>query len=244
MSKGAIGILTQFFSWRLVFQLCVLALAVATPLFGAQGNVTSPPFTFPTTINFPEIPCNPPHPFGDLWTTNIQVQVDAPFVNVPREDDFSMATILPHHIAGSAFTFQSATATAEEGEPPWMGTAPERTVWWRWTPASNQSVRFKAPANGQGLPLEIFTGSTLDNLTRLAHNDGRTAIPGVEAVVPLLVQSGVTYFIRVSDPRPEIPPHPMLPAPNRNNLNLVVESAATPLPGFYCALYRRWDSTP
>lgn len=105
----------------------------------------------------------------------------------------------------------------------------ERSVWLRWTPAENVAVRFKAViTNGfwwqtEILPLEIFTGDSIPNLTRIAHNQGSVPALG-QGLVPLDVVAGQTYHIRITETRPFT---------NSASISLTIEPRDAPAPGYF-----------
>jgi len=84
----------------------------------------------------------------------------------------------------AAVTGTTLGATAEAGE-----SMP--SVWWRWTAPAAQITTLQITLDR---PLEVFVGSSLDTLTRIA-NSFSWYRPSSLAFV---AQAGVTYHIRVS----------------------------------------------
>lgn len=169
----------------------------------------------------------------NIWDLDHSSGNPAPTQAAPSHDHFASATLLPPEPAGQSFEFRTDAATTEPGEPGLGTPSVQRTVWWRFTPATDQALRFKAIGNFGALPLEIFECSELPTRMRVAHNDSRAFIPGFEGITIFQAQAGHTYHIRVSDPRSSSPTDPFfspLP-PNRTALQLVVESMHDPLPG-------------
>ncbi len=105
--------------------------------------------------------------------------------------------------------------------------------WWRWTPSYSGTVRLKAVRNMEGLPLDVFTGTNLTTLKRIAQNDRRTYLSGISGIIRLPVRAGKTYFIRVDDTvtasPPSLPGFPVAYPPQ--NIVLTIEPLSVPLPG-------------
>jgi hypothetical protein len=155
----------------------------------------------------------------------------------PSNDAFAFSEIIHPSTASTNLACQTDWSSVEANEPDSWTNPPQRSLWWKWTPDHDASVRFKAVADGfWGLPVDIFTGSTLTNLIPIAGNDSRTLIYPLEGLVPLQAQTGTTYFIRVCDPRPDgsqrNPTNYFSTISSvRTNLMLVMEPSDAPLPG-------------
>jgi len=154
---------------------------------------------------------------GETSFSTLEVEVHE------ANDFFQFSCLIPPGLQAGELAFATEWASTEESEPVFGTNQIQRTVWWRWTPDQNANVRLKVAGNFGGLPLEVFTGSTITNLTRLAHNDGRALLTAFEGLIPLSAMAGQTYYIRTSDPRP-------FPS-QRNDLKLTIEPLDAPLPG-------------
>lgn len=88
-------------------------------------------------------------------------------------------------------------ATMEVGEP----TQPDeyttgRTVWWKFAPTTTGAYQVDTMLTDDDTEMGIFTGSSVDTLTRVGGNsDGG---PGYSSVVPTIwLTAGTTYYIQV-----------------------------------------------
>ena len=146
-----------------------------------------------------------------------------------ENDDFLRATVIPSATTGTNYLFNNSWTSAEPGEPPHKKAVACHTRWWKWTPAHSQNVRLKATCNLAGFPLDVFKGTSLSDLRRLAGNDEHVYLPGYSGSVRLAVKAGQTYFIRTDDTR-VIPVFPGSAEPPPDVL-LTLESTRAPLPG-------------
>lgn len=103
-------------------------------------------------------------------------------IDRPPNDNFANATVIQGPAAVPGTTLG---ATAEEGE-----TVP--SVWWRWTAPAAQLTTVQISLDR---PLEVFVGSSLGALTRVANASG----PYRPSFLAFEAQAGVTYHIRVSE---------------------------------------------
>lgn len=111
----------------------------------------------------------------------------------PPNDDFANAQV----ITGASGSVAGTTvgATHEAGEP---GGSFATSAWYAFTPSATGGLTLTASVAAHLVNVEVFTGSSVGTLTRLAS--GNTGVAGVPAVCRLNVQPGTTYRIRVSAP--------------------------------------------
>lgn len=166
--------------------------------FGALGSWTS------TTGGYFRLNVTATYASGEEWQHNFDFIVRA------MNDDFAIATEIPPNTTSNIFRFRTDYASAEPNEPPFPGGAPTRSVWWRWQPDHSAAVRFSVERWAEPLPediifrsaaphpTEVFVGAAINDLARISHNDGRTALP-YRGYTVLNAEAGKTYFIRVSE---------------------------------------------
>lgn len=154
----------------------------------------------------------------------------------PSNDDFADATTIEPHTVTTNFIVHLTLATAESGEPPHGNGPAEHSVWWKWRPTRSIQVRFKATVNNEGFPIDVFTGTNLKNLRRLADNSATTYRLGWSGIVTLNAVAGTTYWIRVDDTRSTGGGGGRLGEPFPITFSL--EPNSVPLPGeIYFSLY-------
>src|SRR5439155_17837338 len=107
----------------------------------------------------------------------------------PVNDNFAAATAIN---GSSALVYgDNCNATPQAGEPDSQG----RTVWWRWTAPTNGCYSFDTFSSRFDTILEVFTGTTLTNLSRLAYDDN--AYETWQSTVSFRANTGAVYYIRV-----------------------------------------------
>ena len=112
-------------------------------------------------------------------------------------DNFASATnaaALPFAQTGIA----TATATKQVGEQsPTCDPTIGRTLWWRFTPATNMRIKAETTGSSYDTVLAAWTGTTLGALTERACNDDPVGGPaGVPSVFELDLIAGTTYFFQ------------------------------------------------
>jgi hypothetical protein len=107
----------------------------------------------------------------------------------PANDSFSAATLLSG-ASGVAYG-DNCNATREAGEPAAYG----RTVWWKWTAPSTGCYAFATFGSSFDTILEVFTGTALTYLNRVAYDDDTPALS--QSRVRFIASAGATYYIRV-----------------------------------------------
>ena len=146
-------------------------------------------------------------------TYRIAVGLDSPFLSpilsetelhiqpivIPDNDDFVDATAFstpaapgsPETLAGS-----NTGATFEAGEPePSSNFLSVNTVWWKWTATTDNRMQVDTLGSDFDTYLEIFTGSSVAALTRIASDDDSAG--NRLSVIDWVPTIGQTYYFRV-----------------------------------------------
>jgi hypothetical protein len=146
-----------------------------------------------------------------------------------ENDDFARATVLDPDLDRVDVPFAAYWATVESNEPPRRAGGLRFTRWWKWTPTLSANVRVKAERYQAGLPLEVFTGSTLNDLKLIADNRRTYSQMGISGIIRLKVRAGRTYYFRTAeDSRMPVPSDPMSYSTALLN-TLTIEPSDTPL---------------
>jgi uncharacterized repeat protein (TIGR01451 family) len=123
-------------------------------------------------------------------TPRLNLQAAAP---KPVNDAFASAMA----ISGSSGTAQAINllATGEPGEPA-NGVTSHQSLWWRWTAPAAGQVTLDTSASNFDTRLEVYTGTSLANLVRIAANDNASASTTTSSL-HFQAQAGVSYAIAV-----------------------------------------------
>ncbi len=91
----------------------------------------------------------------------------------PANDDFANAAALSGLPANATGT--NVDATTESGEPEHTdfpsGNPGEHSVWWSWTAPSDGDITVGTCGSDFDTLLAVYTGSSVEALTRVARND-------------------------------------------------------------------------
>jgi hypothetical protein len=111
----------------------------------------------------------------------------------PINDNFANGTVISNTPWSSVEFTQCATT--ESGEPDHLGVAAGHSVWFTWTPTSNQTAVVSTKRSDFDTILAVYTGDTVSDLTLVASNDD--IIPGIFVQSELSFQAvaGTTYHI-------------------------------------------------
>ena len=88
----------------------------------------------------------------------------------PANDNFSAATVISA-ATGSLPAVNTATATAEPGEPLHVDITGGRSIWHRFTPAAKDRFVFNTAGSNFDTLLAAYTGTAVNALTELDAND-------------------------------------------------------------------------
>jgi hypothetical protein len=109
----------------------------------------------------------------------------------PPNDAFASPMLLTG--ANGTVTGSNVNATAEAGEP-----NVENTVWYRWTAPNNGEAHFRIGMDW--LTIDVFTGTAINALTRIATSSGSpsavtwTAVEGTTYRIRLYKNARTSYF--------------------------------------------------
>jgi hypothetical protein len=113
--------------------------------------------------------------------------------NTPTNDDFTNAMALT---APSSYSMLNECATKQLGEPNHAGDAGGHSVWFSWTPSSNQTAVISTRRSDFDTLLAVYTGNTISGLTLVASNDDMS--PAVkQSLVSFPAAAGTKYRIAV-----------------------------------------------
>jgi hypothetical protein len=129
-------------------------------------------------------------------TTLVPVTIPPDYCLVgPFNDNFANGLV----ISNTPFTYSEINncATKEVGEPNHAGNAGGHSIWFNWTPATNQSATITTKNSDFDTLLAVYTGDYVFNLTVVASNDD--IIPGVwpQSEVTFAAAAGTAYHIAV-----------------------------------------------
>lgn len=116
---------------------------------------------------------------------------------VPANDNFANAIALNLNGAAVETTGSNIAATAESGEPKHAGETATHSVWWRWTAASNTDVTVTTYGSDFDTILGVYTGTSVDALTRIASNDDEQGGVVRSSKLTFTPTSGTTYYFAV-----------------------------------------------
>lgn len=117
----------------------------------------------------------------------------------PPNDDFADAIEIDPSTLPATLTGTNADATAEPGESSGSGGTGINSVWWKVTPTTGGEMTVNTNGSDFDTVLDIYTGSSVDNLTFItgASEDEDGTSP--EVTFPAFASNGTysTYYIRV-----------------------------------------------
>jgi hypothetical protein len=104
-------------------------------------------------------------------TTLVPITIPPPGCPAPPNDDFVNALIITN--SPFSFTEFNYCATAEPGEPYHAGdtNGPSHSVWFSWTPGSNQTAVLTTKRSDFDTLLAVYTGNAVSALSLVASND-------------------------------------------------------------------------
>jgi hypothetical protein len=129
----------------------------------------------------------------DLAGTGPWASASTDVIDVPANDDFESAAVLPPDRARISGSMINATAQAGEPRPGgWYAAA--QTVWYQWTAPADMTAQLATESSFDDIYFAIYTGADIGSLTRVTdgneYND--LAYPRTFDAV-----GGTTYFIQV-----------------------------------------------
>lgn len=118
--------------------------------------------------------------------------VAATTADIPANDDFTNATVIP--TAGITRDVTNTYASKEPGEPNHAGNAGGHSVWWTWTAPALGTVSIITAGSSFTTLLGVYTGSSVSDLTVVTNSDGINRVTG-KAWVTFIVTPGAQYHI-------------------------------------------------
>jgi len=113
----------------------------------------------------------------------------------PANDLFSTAADIAD--APATINGTNINASIESGEPDHGDVPGGKSVWWRFTPAEDMGLVIDTFGSDFDTTLGVYTGTTVDGLTKVAGNDDAGGFDTFQSLVGVSVQAGVTYYIAV-----------------------------------------------
>ena len=116
----------------------------------------------------------------------------------PANDAFATAataTALPYSLTG-VDTSQATTETSENVDPD-CGDFVGKTVWYRFTPSANMTVRADTAGSSYDTILRAYRGTSITGLTQVGCDDDGVAQGGASAIPSLPLSAGQTYYFQV-----------------------------------------------
>src|SRR4029077_8392184 len=103
-----------------------------------------------------------------FWLAALCICASAAHAAAPLNDNFTNAISFTVHK-----TFVRGTntrATREVGEPNHAGTPASKSLWWKWTAPSNQTVFLDTLNSSFPTVLAVYTGTNVGGLTLIASD--------------------------------------------------------------------------
>lgn len=111
----------------------------------------------------------------------------------PFHDDFDDRAVLSGNIVKAKSS--TAHATTESGEPAHAGRL-SRSLWYTWTASASGEVSMDTRGSEGDTTIAVYTGNSLNSLTRIIDNDNESA-GFLSSRVAFNAQVGATYHIAI-----------------------------------------------
>lgn len=138
--------------------------------------------------------------FGYNLTNSVAPPPAPPLPTPPANDNFANAQVMPG--CSGATTANTFRATREPGEPSHTpgdngSLSPGHTIWFRWQPSASGGTVIKTKGSDFDTILAIYTGNSINALTRVEFNDD--VQPGLDftSSVPFIANGGTTYWVAI-----------------------------------------------
>lgn len=115
----------------------------------------------------------------------------------PSNDNFAGAMPLVLNQGTVGVTTTNMDSSKETGEPDHAENAGGKSVWFKVTPAVTTVLRINTTDNAFDTLLAVYTGQSVNSLTRIGFNDDCHGGCGGASTVDLMVNGGTTYYIAV-----------------------------------------------
>jgi Lysyl oxidase len=129
-------------------------------------------------------------------TTLVPVSIPpATCTNTPVNDNFANGIV----VTNLPFVYSEFNncATKQPGEPNHFGFASGNSVWFTWTPTTNQTMVVTTKRSDFDTILAVYTGNTVSNLSVVASNDDIVNGYYVQSQLAFAAKAGTTYHIAV-----------------------------------------------
>ena len=113
----------------------------------------------------------------------------------PPNDNFADRILLSGDLV--SITSSNSFATKEPGEPDHAGVTGGASVWWSWTAPATGKVTMTTAGSSFDTLLGVYTGDSLDTLSKIAHNDDDGASDTRTSKLTFVASKGTTYQIVV-----------------------------------------------
>jgi M6 family metalloprotease-like protein len=132
--------------------------------------------------------------FSGMTTTSPPVSINVTAPNPPANDFFAGRIT----IAGNANTVTgtNVNSSAQTSEPAHHSQAPQKSVWWTWTPSITGTATITTAGSNYDTILAAYTGSAIGSLVARASNDDAEGGVRTSSVV-FAVTAGVPIQIAV-----------------------------------------------
>jgi len=117
-------------------------------------------------------------------------------ISNPVDDSFTNAIVCGPQMPFSVSVFNNC-ATKEPSEPNHVGNSGGHSVWFDWTALSNQTATVTTKASDFDTLLAVYTGPSVNSLTRIATNDDIATGSILQSAVTFSALAGTTYHIAV-----------------------------------------------
>jgi subtilisin len=131
---------------------------------------------------------------GGITKRRINIASAAAVLNPLANDAFAKA----QQPTGATTNGSNQGATKEPGEPNHAGDDGGKSVWYRWTPQTSETVTIDTAGSNFDTLLGVYTGSAVDGLAEVASNDDEDNANNVlTSKVTFDATAGTTYRIAV-----------------------------------------------
>ena len=114
---------------------------------------------------------------------------------VPANDVFAAATVIPNSVFSSV-NFNNC-ASKQSGEPNHAGDVGGHSLWYSWTPASNQTAVITTKGSDFDTLLAVYTGNSVSTLNLVVSNDDIIQNQYRQSLVTFPASAGTVYRIAV-----------------------------------------------
>jgi hypothetical protein len=146
-----------------------------------------------------QLTVNPDNLFPESNTANnttlVPITIPVTCYFSPANDNFTNAAVITSTPI-SIYELDNC-ASKQTGEPNHAGNSGGNSIWWTWTPTSNQTAVITTKGSGFDTLLAVYTGNTVSTLSVVASNDD--IIPNVwhQSALSFAATAGTHYRIAV-----------------------------------------------